>query len=380
MTCKLALEDGTVFTGQAAGAAGTVVGEVVFNTAMVGYQEVLTDPSYCGQLVVMTCPMMGNYGVNDADWESRKPFLSGFIMRELVGRHSNWRATGDLRAYLSEHGIVAMTGIDTRALTCRLRVHGSLRGVLSTETLDDRALIAEAIASPVMVGLRLADRVTREAGIDWTEDLPAAVDATLSAGRPEDRNGLRVIAIDTGVKSNILRHLVTRGCHVHVVPCGASAETILACRPDGVMVCNGPGDPEPVTDTIAALQGLIGRVPLFGICLGHQLLSLALGARTCKLKFGHHGINHPVLNVATGRVEITSQNHGFAVEAETLPPVGATVTHHSLNDQSVEGFAHKSEPVFAVQYHPEAAPGPHDSAYLFDEFVSMLKTGRTPFV
>ncbi len=404
MTCKLALEDGTVFTGRGVGAAGTVTGEVVFNTAMVGYQEVLTDPSYCGQLVVMTAPMMGNYGVNDADWESRRPFLSGFVMRELVERHSNWRATGGLRAYLAEHGIVAMTGLDTRALTRRLRVHGSLRGVMSTEERDDRVLVAQALASPSMVGRKLADRVTRATSDDWTEPLPEpvagpdgpaaaraaegpAVPAGAASGMSSTslpaaatRDGLRVVAIDTGAKSNILRHLASRGCAVWVVPCATAAEAILEHKPDGVMVCNGPGDPEPVTETIATVRALIGKVPLFGICLGHQLLGLAMGARTHKLKFGHHGINHPVMNVVTGRVEITSQNHGFAVTPDSLPAAGAVMTHRSLNDQSVEGFAHRSEPVFAVQYHPEAAPGPHDSAYLFDEFVTMMQTGRAPFM
>jgi carbamoyl-phosphate synthase small subunit len=313
--------------------------------------------------------------VNAADVESRRPFLSGFVMRELVERHSNWRATGGLPAYLAEHGIIAMTGIDTRALTRRLRVHGSLRGVLSTERADDRALIAQALASPSMVGQKLADRVTRDAADDWTERLPDSAPVTVV-----DRGGLRVVAIDTGVKSNILRHLVSRGCAVRVVPCSTSAAAILEYKPDGVMVCNGPGDPEPVTETIAALRALIGKVPLFGICLGHQLLGLAMGASTHKLKFGHHGINHPVMNVATDRVEITSQNHGFAVTPDSLASADAVMTHQSLNDQSVEGFAHRREPVFAVQYHPEAAPGPHDSAYLFDEFITMIQTGRAPFV
>lgn len=371
MMGKLALEDGTVFTGQSVGAAGTVTGEVVFNTAMVGYQEVLTDPSCCGQIVTMTAPMIGNYGVNAADVESRKTFLSGFVMREMVDRYSNWRAERDLRAYLESNGIVALSGLDTRALTRRLRVQGSLRGAMSTEVLDDRELIARAQASPSMVGRKLADRVTRESACAWSESLP---DGTV---RPAERL-LRVAVIDTGAKSNILRHLVARGCETQVFPCTVSAEALLEHRPDGVMVCNGPGDPEPVQETIAALRQLIGRVPMFGICLGHQLLSLALGAKTHKLKFGHHGINHPVLNRATGRVEITSQNHGFAVTEQSLPGAGGVVTHISLNDRSVEGFAHTSEPIFAVQYHPEAAPGPHDSSYLFDGFVALMQNGAVP--
>ena len=371
MIGKLALEDGTVFTGQPAGAVGTVTGEVVFNTAMVGYQEVLTDPSYCGQIVTMTAPMIGNYGVNAADVESRKTFLAGFVVRELVDRYSNWRAEQDLRAYLESNGIVALSGLDTRALTRRLRVLGSLRGAMSTETLDDRELIARAQAAPSMVGQKLADRVTRESACAWSESLP---EGTV---RPAGKR-LRVAVIDTGAKSNILRHLVARGCETQVFPCTVSAEVLLEHRPDGVMVCNGPGDPEPVAETIAALRKLVGKAPMFGICLGHQLLSLALGAKTHKLKFGHHGINHPVLNRATGRVEITSQNHGFAVTEPSLPGVGAVVTHISLNDRSVEGFAHTLEPIFAVQYHPEAAPGPHDSSYLFDAFVAMMQTGAVP--
>ena len=374
MICKLALEDGSVFTGQSAGAPGTVTGEVVFNTAMVGYQEVLTDPSYCGQIVTMTSSMIGNYGVNDADWESRKPFLSGFVMREMVERYSSWRATGGLRQYLEQHGIVAITGIDTRALTRRLRVQGSMRGALSTAVLDDCRLIAEALASPSMVGQKLTDRVTRTEPCGWDETLPDNGKGTARKKSP----ALPVVVIDTGAKSNILRHLVTRGCQAHVVPCTTSAGQVLEYKPQGIMVCNGPGDPEPVVETIQMLRGLIGKVPMFGICLGHQLLSLALGAKTHKLKFGHHGINHPVLNLATGQVEITSQNHGFAVTEESLPGVGGVVTHRSLNDGSVEGFAHTAEPIFAVQYHPEAAPGPHDSAYLFDGFVEMMQTGRVP--
>ncbi|UCG16936.1 MAG: glutamine-hydrolyzing carbamoyl-phosphate synthase small subunit, partial [Phycisphaerales bacterium] len=372
MICKLALEDGTVFTGQSTGAPGTVTGEVVFNTAMAGYQEVLTDPSYCGQIVAMTSSMIGNYGVNDTDQESRRTFLSGFVVREMVKQHSNWRATGDLPAYLNDNGVVAVTGVDTRALTRRLRVLGSLRGALSTKITDDRELIALARATPSMAGHKLADRVTRDEPCGWDERLPGNGDTTAH----QTAAALHVAVIDTGAKSNILRHLASRGCRTRIVPCTAPAEAILESKPDGVLVCNGPGDPEPVVDTIAALRSIIGRVPLFGICLGHQLISLALGAKTHKLKFGHHGVNHPVMNLATGRVEITSQNHGFAVTEESLPGAGAVVTHRSLNDRSVEGFAHASDPIFAVQYHPEAAPGPHDSTYLFDGFIEMMQSGQ----
>ena len=374
MSCKLALEDGTVFHGRSAGADGTATGEVVFNTAMSGYQEVLTDPSYCGQIVTMTCPMMGNYGVNGADWESRRPHLSGFVAREMVRRHSNWRARGGLGHYLDEHGIVAVENIDTRALTRRLRRHGSLRGAISTEVTEDCELIALAIASPGMVGRKLADRVSRGQPTAWTEGL--------SDAPPRDDGRapvtLDAVVVDCGVKSNILRHLVARGCSPRVVPYATPAEAVLESGPDGVLVCNGPGDPQPVVETINTLRGLVGRVPLFGICLGHQLLALAMGGKTDKLRFGHHGANHPVQNMASGRVEITSQNHGFAVAAESLRQIGAVLTHRSLNDGSVEGFAHATEPVFAVQYHPEAAPGPHDSAYLFDAFIRMMQTGRVP--
>lgn len=374
MNCTLALEDGTVFCGRSVGAPGTATGEVVFNTAMAGYQEVLTDPSYCGQIVTMTSPMVGNYGVNSADTESHKPFLSGFVVRELVRRHSNWRAGESLAGFLDRHAIVAIEGIDTRALTHRLRVNGSLRGAISTETQDARELIALAAASARMVGRRLTVQVSRKKPGVWAEGIPGAAPRS----RGPEPVGLNVLVIDCGAKSNILRHLVTCGCDTRLVPWATPAEEVLAARPDGVLVCNGPGDPAPVVETIGVLKRLVGEVPLFGICLGQQLLALALGAETHKLKFGHHGVNHPVQNLATGCVEITSQNHGFAVVEESLHRVGVTLTHRSLNDGSVEGFAHACEPIFAVQYHPEAAPGPHDSTYLFDAFIDMMQDGKVP--
>jgi carbamoyl-phosphate synthase small subunit len=293
----------------------------------------------------------------------------------MVERPSNWRARQGLPQHLAEHGIPALEGIDTRALTRRLRLTGSMRGAMSTEIDDDRELVAQAKASPVMAGRKLADRVSREAVTAWTEALARPENRSRPSGEPD---GLNVVVIDCGAKSNILRHLVTLGCTTQVVPFATPAEAVRELRPDGVLVCNGPGDPEPVSETIATLAGLAGKVPLFGICLGHQLLALALGAKTCKLKFGHHGVNHPVLNLASGRVEITSQNHGFAVTEASLEQAGAVLTHRSLNDGSVEGFAHTQEPVFAVQYHPEAAPGPRDSRYLFKAFLSMMRTGRVP--
>jgi carbamoyl-phosphate synthase small subunit len=356
--CHLGLEDGSVFSGQGFGAAGTATGEVVFNTALTGYQEILTDPSYCGQIVTLTMPQIGNYGVNPEDRESAGHHLSGFVVKELARRYSNPRAAGDLDEYLRRAGVIGLSGIDTRSLTKRLREKGSLRGVLSTEIADPATLVARARASAVMAGQNLVDRV-----------------APTGERIVEPANGKalrRVVAVDCGIKENILRRLVAAGCSVRVVPASASAETILSDGAQGVLVGNGPGDPAAVGSAIDTLRQLIGRVPVFGICLGHQLLSLALGAKTYKLKFGHHGANHPVLNLDTGRVEITSQNHGFAVDVPSLEAVGGRPTHVNLYDRSLEGFEHAGRRVFAVQYHPEAAPGPHDSEYLFEKFVGMM--------
>lgn len=357
--CALGLEDGSVFVGTQFGATGTAAGEVVFNTAMCGYQEILTDPSYCGQIVAMTSAHIGNYGVNAEDVESRGQHLSGFVIKELARRHSNQRADRDLSSYLRDAKVVGLAGVDTRALTRRLRTTGSLRGVISTEVSNLQELVALARQSPSMAGQNLVTRVAVE-GEQVIQ--PAARAATL-----------RVTAIDCGIKQNIVRELVSHGCAVTVVPAHTKAEAILERRPSGVLVGNGPGDPAAVTETIESVRKLIGKVPIFGICLGHQLLSLALGAKTYKLKFGHHGANHPVLNTSTGRVEITSQNHGFAVDVPSLEAVGGRVTHINLYDRSLEGFAHDDKRVFAVQYHPEAAPGPRDSEYLFAQFVKMMK-------
>ncbi|GJQ25027.1 MAG: carbamoyl-phosphate synthase small chain [Phycisphaerae bacterium] len=358
--CYLGLEDGTVFAGRSFGAAGTAAGEVVFNTAMSGYQEILTDPSYCGQIVTMTAPQIGNYGVNLDDLESRGQFLSGFVVKELSRVYSNQRATGDLDAFLKSANIIGLTGIDTRALTRRLRERGALRGVITTEISDPADLVRRARDIPLMAGQNLVRRVMPDGETVWSPENGHTAD-------------LRVVALDCGIKHNILRSLTGAGCTVHVVPPTMSAEAILKRKPHGILAGNGPGDPETVTEAIDNLKKLIGKQPIFGICLGHQLLSLALGAKTYKLKFGHHGANHPVLNHDTGRVEITSQNHGFAVDVPSLEAIGARVTHTNLYDQSLEGFAHDALRVFAVQYHPEAAPGPHDSQYLFNQFIAMMR-------
>ncbi len=354
----LALEDGTVFVGESFGADNTVTGEVVFNTAMAGYQEILTDPSYCGQIVTMTAPQIGNYGVNTEDIESRKQHLSGFVVKELSRRVSNQRATDGLSDYLRSAGIVGLTGIDTRALTRRLRVHGALRGAISTRIREPSKLVALARSAPSMEGSELVSRVAPSGEAAWE--------------KPDGPVKFRVFVFDCGIKQNILRMLQSLGCEVTAVPPHASAESLLERKPHGILVGNGPGDPAAVTATIQELKKLIGRVPIFGICLGHQLLGLALGAKTYKLKFGHHGVNHPVLNLDSSAVEITSQNHGFAVDADSLSAVGARVTHVNLYDRSVEGFVHEPSGIFAVQYHPEACPGPRDSGYLFHQFTQML--------
>ncbi|NLX23333.1 MAG: glutamine-hydrolyzing carbamoyl-phosphate synthase small subunit [Phycisphaerae bacterium] len=372
--CKLALEDGTVFTGAAFGAAGTHVGEVCFNTSMAGYQEILTDPSYAGQIVTMTYPMIGNYGVCGEDVESRRPFVEGFVVKELARRPSNFRAAGDLEGFLQEHGVVGIAGVDTRAITRKLRTQGALKGALSTEIDDDHELVRRAQAWSGLVGLDLVRSVAPAEASRWDRgfESPFAMPS-----RQADRR-YRVVALDCGMKHNILRNLVEAGCEVTVVPAATPAAAILEHQPQGVFVSNGPGDPAPVQYAIDALKSLLGRVPIFGICLGHQLLSLALGARTYKLKFGHRGANQPVMNLATRRVEITSQNHGFAVETESLVKVGGVPTHENLNDRTLEGFSHRDLPIFSVQYHPEASPGPHDATYLFDCFIDMMATGRAP--
>lgn len=382
---RLALEDGTVFAGTGFGAtdaAKTTTGEVVFNTAMTGYQEALTDPSYSGQILTMTTPMIGNYGVAAEDVESGTPQVAGFVVRELAKLHSNQRAVSDLSSWLAQYGVMGIQGIDTRALVRRLRQSGVMRGVISTDaTKSDSELVALARSAPSMAGQNLARNVSPKVESDWTEDLgawgaSAAREAASGTEVAKGKKVWRVLALDCGAKRNIYRHLVERGCRVHVAPHDISAKQIRDFRPDGLFISNGPGDPEAVQATIATLREVAGEFPTFGICLGHQLLALALGAKTYKLKFGHRGANQPVRNVLTGKVEITSQNHGFCVEPDSLKGLGCDVTHLHMNDGTVAGFRHLSKPLFCVQYHPEASPGPHDSAYLFDCFLKIMATHR----
>ena len=345
---------------------------MVFNTAMTGYQEVLTDPSYKGQIVCMTAAHIGNTGVNAEDVESHRPWVEGFVIRETSPIASSWRATATLDVYLAQHGIVGIQGIDTRALTRHLRDHGAQMGVLSTEGLDPRRLVDTARTSPGLVGRDLVKEVTCQASLAWTESVWRLGEGHGAA--PPAR--YHVVAYDSGIKRNILRQLVALGCRVTVVPAYASAEDVLALGPDGLFLANGPGDPEGVPYLAEAVRRLLGRVPVFGICLGHQILGLALGSRTFKLPFGHHGANHPVKDLASGRVEVTSQNHGFAVDAESCASAGLEVTHVNLNDGTCEGMRHTALPVFSVQYHPEASPGPHDAHYLFGRFVNLMDQSK----
>jgi carbamoyl-phosphate synthase small subunit len=370
---KLALEDGTVFAGRAFGASGTSEGEVVFNTSMTGYQEILTDPSYKGQIVTMTYPLIGNYGVNRRDVESRQPHVAGFVIKELSPIYSNYRADFSLDEYLKQNNIIGIEGIDTRALTRRLRIGGAMRGILSTEILDDAKLVERAKKSAAMEGADWVKAVKPKCEYSWDED-----QGDWRLGKVERGDGLHVVAIDCGAKQNILRNFSERGIKVTVLPADATADEILKHRPDGLFISNGPGDPAVLDYAVNPIKAALGKVPIFGICLGHQLLGRAIGASTYKLKFGHRGGNQPVKNLDTGRVEITSQNHGFAVDRKTLEANGGIVTHVNLNDQTVEGFRHKTLPVFCVQYHPEASPGPHDAAYLFDAFVEMMNTKKPP--
>jgi carbamoyl-phosphate synthase small subunit len=370
----LALEDGTWFQGTAAGAEGTAAGEVVFNTALTGYQEILTDPSYAGQIVTMTCPEIGNYGVAPADVESRTPQAAGFVMRSESLVASNWRSTGPLREYLSSAGIVAIAGIDTRALTRRLRSAGVMRGLIRTGDVDPESLVSAARQLPHMAGSDLVSGVTCAAAFDWP--LPGAHSGCDGYGiepqhAPSRR--FRVAAWDFGMKWNILRRLASHGCDVRVYPASTPAATLLAGGPSGIFLSNGPGDPAALPYVVENVRAAVASgTPVFGICLGHQVLGLALGASTFKLKFGHRGANHPVKQIETGHVEITSQNHGFAVDAATLPP-DVMVTHVNLYDHTLEGFRHRQKPVFSVQYHPEASPGPHDADYLFGLFVEAME-------
>ena len=383
----LALEDGRVFKGRAAGARTRRGGEVVFNTSITGYQEVFTDPSYSGQIVCLTYPHIGNVGTNLDDEESAKPYIEGLITREFSALASNWRSSETAQAYLERYGVPVIWDVDTRALVRHLRDVGALRGVVATDGTSVEKLIAEARALPTMAGLELASRVTSKKKYEWRRgsiDLDAAqtanagapaVDKLKAAAASGSGPRYKVVAYDFGIKQNILRLLVDYGCDVTVVPAQTSADDVLALKPNGVFLSNGPGDPEPIGYAVANIRKMLGRVPIFGICLGHQLCGLALGGRTFKLKFGHHGSNHPVQNLRTRKVEITSQNHGFCVDPDSLPASEVEITHVNLNDHTNEGMRHRSLPLFSVQYHPEASPGPHDARYLFDDFISLMKEG-----
>ena len=416
----LALEDGRTFLGRRFGAPAEAAGEVVFNTSMTGYQEILTDPSYKGQIVTMTYPLIGNYGVNPEDVESHRPFVEGFVIKEGSVLPSNWRARKSLEEYLRDYGIVGIQGLDTRALTRHIRDHGAQEGVISTIDDDPNSLVAKAKASPGLIGRDLVKEVCCEAPFTWSRGVwewphgykePRADSAPLRGAergsrepRTEKEKGQlnlfgsrlsardsrlhKVVAYDCGIKWNILRQLVSSGCEVTVVPAATTAEIVLDLNPDGVFLSNGPGDPEGVPYLIEAVRKLLGKKPIFGICLGHQIIGLALGGRTYKLKFGHHGGNQPVKDVTTGKVEITSQNHGFAVDMESFKndpkgrvfgdPQEIVLTHVNLNDNTCEGLMHRRLPLFSVQYHPEASPGPHDANYLFKRFVEMMERERRP--
>jgi carbamoyl-phosphate synthase small subunit len=398
----LALEDGRVFNGRAAGARTRRGGEVVFNTSLTGYQEVFTDPSYSGQIVCLTYPHIGNVGTNSEDEESPSPYIEALVVREFSSLASNYRSHETTQVYLQRHGVPVIWDLDTRALVRHVRNVGALRGVISTDGASADELIAEARKLPPMAGQELASRVTSPKSYSWSKgsiELAAPLAAAAAAGRGLEivggtkrgsaraagtrSNGsgepkrYRVVAYDFGIKQNILRLFVDHGCEVTVVPAQTSAEDVLEMKPQGVFLSNGPGDPEPVTYAVQNIRKLVGRVPMFGICLGHQLCGLALGGKTFKLKFGHHGANHPVKNLLTQKVEITSQNHGFCVDPDSLPASDVEITHVNLNDHTNEGMRHRSAPLFSVQYHPEASPGPHDARYLFDEFIKLMKDAKS---
>jgi carbamoyl-phosphate synthase small subunit len=364
----LLLEDGTVFKGTSFGAKGQKCGEVVFNTSMTGYQEILTDPSYNEQIITMTYPLIGNYGTNKADTESRKSFVRGFIVKENCDYPSNWRNAQSLSEYLKANNIVGLEGIDTRALVRHIRIAGAMRGIISSTEFGITALKKKLQKYPGLVGRDIVKDVTVKKPYDWDKGV---IDVLNDAEcKPEKK--YKVVAFDFGMKLNILRLLRSHGCDVYVVPADTSAKEVLARKPDGVFLSNGPGDPDPVSYAIETIRKLLGKVPIFGICMGHQILSLALGAKTYKLKFGHRGANHPVKNLKTKKIEITSQNHGFCVDMDSLDEKAVELTHLNLNDNTVEGIRCKDQPAFSVQYHPEASPGPHDSNYLFDDFIKLM--------
>ena len=361
MKALLVLEDGKTFYGNTFAGEGEVSGEVVFNTSMTGYQEILTDPSYKGQIVTMTYPLIGNYGINSEDIESGKIQVEAFVVKEYEPTPSNWQSQKTLAEYLNQEGKIGIEGVDTRALTRHIRLAGAMKGIISTKDLDPQSLAEKARASQGLVGRDLVKEVTCEESYQWPQG---------------ERARFRVIALDCGMKFNIARSLARRGCDVTVMPARSAAEEIRSMNPDGIVLSNGPGDPEPITYAVHAVRSLMEDCPIFGICLGHQILGLAFGGKTFKLKFGHRGANHPVKNLLTGRVEITTQNHGFCVDIESIKDQEIEITHINLNDQTLEGMRHRSLPIFSVQYHPEASPGPHDSGYLFDEFIKMMKRGK----
>jgi carbamoyl-phosphate synthase small subunit len=361
MKALLALEDGTVFYGDTFAGEGEVSGEVVFNTSMTGYQEILTDPSYKSQIVTMTYPLIGNYGINSGDIESNRIQVEAFVVKEYEPIPSNWRSQKTLADYLNQEGKIGIEGIDTRALTKHIRLSGAMKGVVSTKDLDPESLVEKARVSQGLVGRDLVKEVTCKEPYQWNkeEDAPFAI-----------------VAFDYGIKFNIINSLAMRGCNVTIVTAQTTADEIRRINPDGILLSNGPGDPEPITYAVHAVRDLIEDYPIFGICLGHQIMGLAFGGKIFKLKFGHRGANHPVKNLLTGKVEITTQNHGFCVDMESIKDPEVEITHINLNDKTLEGMRHRSLPIFSVQYHPEASPGPHDSSYLFDEFIKMMKRGK----
>ncbi|MCX5749679.1 MAG: glutamine-hydrolyzing carbamoyl-phosphate synthase small subunit [Candidatus Saganbacteria bacterium] len=367
----LVLEDGMYFEGEAFGAEGVSFGEAVFNTSMTGYQEILTDPSYKYQIITMTCPLIGNYGVNKDDMESLKPHCSGFVVREKSNIFSNWRAETDLDSFLKKHNVIGLSEIDTRALTRHIRSKGAMKAVISSSETDIKDLHKKVAASASIVGMDLVKDVSCEEPYSWEKGRRDF----LTDPKKKNKDSFNVVVFDFGVKFNILRKLHSLGCKVTVVPAGTKSEEIFKLKPDGILLSNGPGDPKAVAYAIETVQKLVGKFPIFGICLGHQILSLAFGGKTYKLKFGHRGANHPVKNLLTGRIEITSQNHGFAVDPGSFRNTNIDLTHINLNDGTCEGLCHKNLPAFSVQYHPEASPGPHDSEYLFTKFIDMMKKG-----
>ncbi|MEK9628456.1 MAG: glutamine-hydrolyzing carbamoyl-phosphate synthase small subunit [Nitrospinota bacterium] len=374
MKALLALADGKIYEGEHFGSKKEVEAEIVFNTSMSGYQEIITDPSYCGQMVVMTYPLIGNYGINPEDFESDRPHLSGFIIKELSNVQSNWRSRGSLDDFLLENNIFGIQGIDTRSLTRRIREKGAQQAILSTDLSDPQGLVEKARNSPGLVGRDLVKEVTCKKAYDWNEGEWAIKNGQTLLEEIQDRP-YKVLVYDFGVKRNILRKLTQAGCKVKVVPANTPANEVLATQPDGVFLSNGPGDPAAVPYAIENVKAILGKVPIFGICLGHQILSLALNGTTYKLRFGHHGGNQPVLDSNSRKVEITSQNHGFAVKENSLKD-DVDITFLNLNDNTVEGIQHKKWPIFSVQYHPEASPGPQDSEYLFHKFTGLMKAGN----